>query len=280
MKKLGASNGMATDIFLQGSLSSNNKHRSQQTALFSVQLSKVHGQGLFAAKVIRAGKVITAMGSSTRCSEEQACQAGYPHDAVVYLAHGSSYLDSSWKIDENPRPPPWYYLNHDANEANALMYLSDANIISWRAARDIAVGDEILYNYHPSGTNPSTCTNCNINAAAGVAATATVVVLTTTTNCTDIIVNISAAIRAALMKTNRHEQQRALEQLVRNQTCEYDKDKVRRMIVNQRVMQQLFSDPQNDPAQQAKKHRQPPRIKMKQDREVSSESEWVPSESE
>jgi hypothetical protein len=113
------------------------------------------GQGLFAKKTIYKNDIIVCIDHPLELEEgeEDAEDAGFPHDSVIYFkptpkSKQISVFDKTWT---NPKKKAiWYHMNHGQKEANAELIptmTQDGPSVCWKAKRKIEKHEEILFNY-------------------------------------------------------------------------------------------------------------------------------------
>lgn len=117
------------------------------------------GRGLFAAAGIPRGAVIARFETprvvdgavKVAGEEERLHRDGIPHDAAIYASDELMLVDDAIQAGETARPW-WYMMNHaskkKANAVNRWVHVNGQIVnIEWRARRDIAAGEELLYDY-------------------------------------------------------------------------------------------------------------------------------------
>jgi hypothetical protein len=118
------------------------------------------GQGLFAKKTIHKNDIIVCIDHPLELEEgeEDAEDAGFPHDSVIYFkptprSRQISVFDQNWT---NPNHVPlWYRMNHGQKEANAELIPTMTQYgpsVCWKAKRKIEKNEEILFNYTKGST--------------------------------------------------------------------------------------------------------------------------------
>lgn len=121
-----------------------------------VQASAVAGCGLFARTDIPKGAIVASLerprvitgASAVKKEEETLKRNGAPHDSLIYVSKSLAVVDDSIGHGQTIA---WYMMNHHKRKANTKnRWLRDAKgIVSmeWLAARDIAAGSELFYDY-------------------------------------------------------------------------------------------------------------------------------------
>lgn len=115
-----------------------------------VRRSKIHGSGVFAAKTIKKGEFIIAYKGLLRThSEVDAAYAGEDETGHTFLFT----LNDDYVIDANIKGNDARWINHscnpncDSEHVEAENGDSRLDRIEIRAIRNIAVGEELSYNY-------------------------------------------------------------------------------------------------------------------------------------
>jgi len=115
---------------------------------YQVRKSPIHGNGVFAAAPIKKGEFILEY-LGEKIDKEESNRRGLAYEAAAKKSGGGSVyifeLDENFDIDGNFAYNDAKYINH-ACRTNAEA-VNDGGSIKFYATRDIAEGEEILYNY-------------------------------------------------------------------------------------------------------------------------------------
>lgn len=116
--------------------------------IYEVRKSPIHGNGVFAARDIKKGeRIIEYLGE--KISKEESNRRGLEREELAKkTGDGAVYifeLDDQWDIDGNFDYNDARFINH-ACRTNSESVCEDGHIYVY-ATRDIAKGEEILYNY-------------------------------------------------------------------------------------------------------------------------------------
>ena len=116
--------------------------------IYEVRKAPIHGNGVFAARDIKKGeRIIEYLGE--KISKEESNRRGLEREELAKkTGDGAVYifeLDDNWDIDGNFDYNDARFINH-ACRTNSESICEDGHIYVY-ATRDIAKGEEILYNY-------------------------------------------------------------------------------------------------------------------------------------
>ena len=122
--------------------------RDSEGRKYVVKKSEIHGMGVFAARdIAEGGFIIEYLGE--KIDKEESNRRGLEYEkAAKESGSGAVYifeLDDKFDIDGNFDYNDAKYINH-ACRTNSEAVCEDGKILIY-ATRDIAAGEEILYNY-------------------------------------------------------------------------------------------------------------------------------------
>ena len=115
---------------------------------YAVKKSAIHGNGVFAARPIKKGELILEYLGEKISKEESNRRGLEQEEAAKENGGGAVYifeLDDEWDIDGNFEYNDARFINH-ACQTNCEAENIGGKIV-FTATRDIAEGEEILYNY-------------------------------------------------------------------------------------------------------------------------------------
>ncbi len=114
--------------------------------------SRVHGWGVFAGEPIPKNKrIIEYAGEKITHRESLAREARYLERGPIWCFR----LNNRWVIDGAVGGNLARFINHSC-EPNCYAHIMDG-VIWIRAARNIALGEELTYNYHTDGDATIRC---------------------------------------------------------------------------------------------------------------------------